>query len=300
MYQHNAANDGSKPVNNAEDAVRKANTSTPHPEAIMSKTARKPSKKQVAAAPVQAPAPRAETRRNTSIITLVATVISMTVRGAVTRLGLAVAAVTPKGNIAFNIVNATVLGRAKDQTFTIGGHYKMSGKVNARRYQNDEGQNRVGQLELTLLSASVVNDPSKSVHAFGQQGTQVIEGYMNGSIKGNLTEAPDLRYTSGGTPVANYTVAINESYLKGNELIEAVHFIPCVQYGDRAVEIAGVFGKGDLVEVTVGNFEVNTWNKEDGSKGRKAFIVSEDVVLLAAKGSGKTSTNDLEDPALPY
>lgn len=65
---------------------------------------------------------------------------------------------------------------------------------------------------------------------------------------GRLTKAPELRYTSNGTPVCNFTLAVERNYTNQNGDRD-VDFIPIVTWRGLAENCARHLGKGRLVGV---------------------------------------------------
>lgn len=85
---------------------------------------------------------------------------------------------------------------------------------------------------------------------------------MSTTIAGNLTRDPELRYTAGGTPVANFTVAVN--YSKD----DPGNFIDCTAWEDLAENVVGDLRKGDRVLAT-GILKQRSWETKDGDKRSK-------------------------------
>lgn len=65
---------------------------------------------------------------------------------------------------------------------------------------------------------------------------------------GRLTRDPELRYTSNGTPVCNFTLAVERNYTNGNGDRD-VDFINIVTWRGLAENCARHLGKGRLVGV---------------------------------------------------
>lgn len=65
---------------------------------------------------------------------------------------------------------------------------------------------------------------------------------------GRLTRDPELRYTSNGTPVCNFTLAVERNYTNGNGEKD-VDFINIVTWRGLAENCARHLGKGRLVGV---------------------------------------------------
>lgn len=70
----------------------------------------------------------------------------------------------------------------------------------------------------------------------------------NVTLVGRLTKDPDLRYTSTGTAVASFTIAVNRAYKKENDEQKA-DFINCVVWRKTAESLANYTRKGSLVGI---------------------------------------------------
>lgn len=65
------------------------------------------------------------------------------------------------------------------------------------------------------------------------------------SIAGNLTADPELRITNSGTPVCEFTVAVN----RRRSATDAADFIRVVVFGDDAENVSNYKAKGHSVKV---------------------------------------------------
>ena len=83
---------------------------------------------------------------------------------------------------------------------------------------------------------------------------------FNATITGRLGNDPEMRYTDGGTPVANVSIAHN--WLHRDERL--VKWIRCSIWGELAEKAMTAFHKGDLVKI-VGTFTFRIWNRQDGT-----------------------------------
>ena len=90
---------------------------------------------------------------------------------------------------------------------------------------------------------------------------------------GRLTRDPELRYTSGGTGVCKFGVAINKTYRnqEGNN-VEDVLFINVVTWGKQAENVSQFLKKGRRVAVN-GELRSNNWQDKDGNK-RVSFEIN--------------------------
>ena len=105
---------------------------------------------------------------------------------------------------------------------------------------------------------------------------------------GNLTRDPQVRYTPGGTAVAEIGLAVNSSWFDkaSNSKKEEVTFVDCVLYG-RQAEVAGEYlAKGRPVFFE-GRLQLDTWDdKTTGQKRSKMRVVCETMQFLGSRGEG--------------
>jgi single-strand DNA-binding protein len=71
------------------------------------------------------------------------------------------------------------------------------------------------------------------------------------TIEGNLTRDIELRFTPGGKAVANFSVAVNRSWVDDNgERQRSVSFFDCAAWEGMAKNAAESLSKGDRVLLT--------------------------------------------------
>lgn len=99
------------------------------------------------------------------------------------------------------------------------------------------------------------------------------------TLCGNLTATPELRYTSAGVPVANFTIAVTPRSFdrQANEWKDGeASFYRCSAWRDLAENIAQTFEKGMRV-IATGNLNQRTYENKEGER-RTAFEVQvEDI-----------------------
>ena len=83
---------------------------------------------------------------------------------------------------------------------------------------------------------------------------------FNATITGRLGNDPEMRYTDGGTPVANVSIAHN--WLHRDERL--VKWIRCSIWGELAEKAMTALHKGDLVKVS-GTVPFRTWSRQDAT-----------------------------------
>jgi single-strand DNA-binding protein len=86
------------------------------------------------------------------------------------------------------------------------------------------------------------------------------------TLVGNITDAPELRYTAGGTAVANFTLAVSRR-VRNDGGWEDVNdgFFRCVGWRSNAENAAQTLAKGMRVFV-VGRLSQRSWEDDAGNK----------------------------------
>jgi single-strand DNA-binding protein len=90
------------------------------------------------------------------------------------------------------------------------------------------------------------------------------------SFAGNLTDAPEVRYTEGGIARAMFRVAVS-----GRREQEA-SFFTVIVWRDQAEHAAESLSKGSRV-VILGRLQQRTWTVEDGSARSTVEVVTEEL-----------------------
>ncbi len=103
--------------------------------------------------------------------------------------------------------------------------------------------------------------------------------YLNRVILiGRLTRQPELRFTPGGTAVANFTLAVDRPFTNSQGERET-DFIRIVVWGKQAETCANYLEKGRLVAVE-GRLQVRSYQTPDGESRRVTEVVGENVRFL--------------------
>ena len=99
----------------------------------------------------------------------------------------------------------------------------------------------------------------------------------------------ELKYTSNGKAVANFSLAINESFKNGDgEQRERVQWVRCVAWGKLA-EVCGEFLTRGKQAYAEGRFQTRTYNDHDGNEHTVSEVVVRQLRLLCdpKNGNGK-------------
>ena len=114
---------------------------------------------------------------------------------------------------------------------------------------------------------------------------------------GNLTRAPELRYTPSGTAVADLRLAVNRNYTtQGGEKREETCFLTVVVWGKQAESSGEYLDKGSPVMVE-GRLQTRDWETKDGQKRNVVEVVAERVQFMGrgkAAGGGQTVPEAVE------
>lgn len=101
---------------------------------------------------------------------------------------------------------------------------------------------------------------------------------------GNLGRDPEIRYTQGGQPVANFTLATNERWTgKDGERQERTEWHKIVVWGKQAELCAEYLSKGRKVYLE-GRLQTRDWEDKDGNKRWTTEIVANTVQFLGSRG----------------
>ena len=114
-------------------------------------------------------------------------------------------------------------------------------------------------------------------------------------MAGNLTRKPELRYTPKGTAIADFGLASNRRYGKGDDQKEEVCFIDVTVFGSTAEAVVKHLDKGRKVLVE-GRLQFRSWETEVGQRRSKLEVVAERVNFLPqGNKNGAGEGNDAGD-----
>ncbi len=110
---------------------------------------------------------------------------------------------------------------------------------------------------------------------------------------GNLGRDPEVRFTSGGTPVANFSIATSEQWKNTEgEQQEHTEWHNLVAFR-RLAEICGEYlHKGSRIYVE-GKIRSRSWEGQDGQKRYRTEVIIDDMMMLDSRGEpGKAAAAD--------
>jgi single-strand DNA-binding protein len=133
------------------------------------------------------------------------------------------------------------------------------------------------------------------------------------TLIGNLGGDPELRTTPGGTSVATFTLATNESWNdKDGNRQERTEWHRIVAWG-RLAEICGQYlSKGRQVYIE-GRLQTRSWEDKQGNQRKTTEIVAREMLMLGGRGESgdrqpqaegtpefAADTVKIEDDDLPF
>ena len=113
-------------------------------------------------------------------------------------------------------------------------------------------------------------------------------------LMGNLTRDPELRYTSNGSAVTSFGLAVNRKFKQGDEWKDDVCFVDITVWGKQGENCAEYLSKGRPAFIE-GFLKFSTW-ESDGQKRNKLEVVASTVQFLGSPGGtgGTGGTGDTE------
>ena len=108
---------------------------------------------------------------------------------------------------------------------------------------------------------------------------------------GNLGRDPETRYTQGGSPVTNFSVATSESWKdrQTGENQERTEWHNVVCFGRQAEVASQYLRKGSKVFIE-GSLRTSSW-EQDGQKKYRTEIACRDFQMLDSRGQGGDNYN---------
>jgi len=115
---------------------------------------------------------------------------------------------------------------------------------------------------------------------------------------GNLGRDPEIRYTTSGQAVANFTLATTEKYTnKAGDKQEDTEWHRIVAWG-RLAEICGEYlTKGRMVYIE-GSIRTRSWEDKEGNTKWTTEIVARNMQMLGSS-RGRSESSSTADEKIP-
>lgn len=110
---------------------------------------------------------------------------------------------------------------------------------------------------------------------------------------GRLTRDPETRYTTQGTAVCHFRIAVGRKYKdrNSNEWKEEVAFVPCTVWREAAERCGQRLKKGSPVFVE-GRLKSREWQTKEGQKRSDLEVDVLRVQFLESLGEGNTAAEE--------
>lgn len=116
-------------------------------------------------------------------------------------------------------------------------------------------------------------------------------------LVGRLGKDPEVRYTTSGTAVANFSLATNRAYTnkQTNEKVEETEWHRIVAFG-RTGEVCGEYlHKGSQVYIE-GRLQTREWEDKEGNKRWSTEVIAETMQMLGSKADRPPDTPEAPNP----
>ena len=115
---------------------------------------------------------------------------------------------------------------------------------------------------------------------------------------GNLTRDPEMRSTSTGIPVCNFSIAVNRRFKNAQTGQQETDFFNIVAWRQLAELCCRYLAQGRKVAVA-GSIQMRNYEAQDGTKRSAVDIVADDVEFLSSPNAGSAPSGDYHAAAAP-
>lgn len=116
-------------------------------------------------------------------------------------------------------------------------------------------------------------------------------------IMGRLVKDPELKTTSSGTSVTQFTIACDREYASKGEERQA-DFFDCTAWRGTAEFISKYFSKGRLIAIT-GRLQTRSYETKEGAARKVTEIVVDKANFCGDKGTGSGASNPASKASEP-
>ena len=115
---------------------------------------------------------------------------------------------------------------------------------------------------------------------------------------GNLTRDPEMRSTSAGIPVCNFSIAVNRRFKNAQTGQQETDFFNIVAWRQLAELCGRYLAKGRKVAV-FGSIQTRSYEAQEGSKRTAFDIVADEVEFLSSANAGSAPSSDYHAAVSP-
>ncbi|HEU4792707.1 MAG TPA: single-stranded DNA-binding protein [Nitrolancea sp.] len=108
-------------------------------------------------------------------------------------------------------------------------------------------------------------------------------------IIGNLGRDPEMRYTPGGSPVTNFSVAVGRRRRgQDDQITEETDWFRVVCW-DKLAEIADQYLKKGARVYVEGRVQIRKYTGNDGVERTSVDVIANDLIMLSGREEGGTA-----------
>lgn len=119
----------------------------------------------------------------------------------------------------------------------------------------------------------------------------MFQGLNRIQIIGNLGRDPEMRYTPGGSPVTNFSVAVNRRRRgQDDQWADETDWFTVVCWDRLAEQVDNMAAKGFLTKGTKvyveGRLQIRRYTGNDGIERTAVEIIADRILILSSRGEG--------------
>jgi single-strand DNA-binding protein len=120
----------------------------------------------------------------------------------------------------------------------------------------------------------------------------MVRGLNKIQVIGNLGRDPEMRFTPGGSPVTQFSVAVNRRRRgTDGQMAEETEWFRVVCW-ERLAEIADQYLKKGMPVYVEGRLQTRRFTGNDGQERTSVEIVANDLVMLSGREDGSAPPPD--------
>ena len=114
-------------------------------------------------------------------------------------------------------------------------------------------------------------------------------------LTGRITKDPELKYTSGGTAIMSFSLAVNYSKKQGEQWVDEVSFFDCNYFGKAAESVKQYMTKGQMVAIE-GELRQERWEKDGLARSKVVINVANLRLVGGQKAENSTPVYNAYNP----
>lgn len=108
------------------------------------------------------------------------------------------------------------------------------------------------------------------------------------NLMGRLVRDPELRQTTGGTPVATFTLAVEQDFKDKSTGERSADFIDIVAWRQTGEFVSRYLSKGRMCVVD-GRLQARTWKDKNGNSRKTVEVVADHVYFADSRRESDAS-----------